>query len=136
MLRRAMKKTTLLAALLIVAASCAMTQSNHPPAKPRVARMWRGEVPAARADEYEKYLHEAGVQKLRAIPKNLGVQMFRRPLGDREEFVVISYWPDEDAIRAYAGENVTEVHALPRDPEFLVDPDTHVRHYTIKVDRE
>ena len=128
-----MKKKILLAAILLVAASCAMTQSN-PPAKPRVARMWRGEVPAARADEYEKYLYEAGVTKLRAIPKNLGVQMFRRPVGDREEFVVISYWPDEDAIRAYAGANVTEVHFLPRDREFLLDPDTHVRHYSIVME--
>ncbi len=130
-----MKKKIVLALALLVAASCAMTQSTStPPTKPRIARMWRGEVPVARADEYEKYLYEQGITKLRAIPKNLGVQMFRRNLGDREEFVVISYWPNEDAIRAYAGENVTEVHFLPRDREFLIDPDTHVRHYTILMD--
>ena len=114
-----------------------MTHANTP--EPRgqahVARMWRGEVPAARADEYEKYLNEAGVAKLRAIPKNLGVQMFRRNLGDREEFVVISYWPDEAAIRAYAGEDVTKARLLPRDPEFLIDPEPRVRHYTIVRDR-
>ena len=129
-----MKKKILLAALLIASASCAMTQSNasHPA---RVARMWRGEVPAARADEYEKYLSAEGIARLRAIPKNLGVQMFRRTIGDREEFVVISYWPDQDAIRAYAGENITQTHFLPRDREFLIDPDPQVRHYRIEVDR-
>ncbi|HEY0371269.1 MAG TPA: hypothetical protein VGD79_04675 [Thermoanaerobaculia bacterium] len=83
-------KKALLIVLAVVIASCAATQSQ-PKQSARVARMWRGEVPAARADEYEKYLNEAGVAKLRAIPKNMGVQMFRRNLGDREEFVVISY---------------------------------------------
>ena len=97
--------------------------------------MWRGEVPLARADEYQAYLAAAGLSKLRAIPGNLGVQMFRRTVGDREEFVVISYWPDEQTIRAYAGDDVLRARLMPRDPEFLIQPDTYVRHYRIEVDR-
>ena len=97
--------------------------------------MWRGEVPLARADEYEAYLNAEGLGKLRSIPRNRGVQMFRRTVGDREEFVVISYWPDEQAIRAYAGEEVLRARLMPRDPEFLIEPDTHVRHFRIVVDR-
>lgn len=96
--------------------------------------MWRGEVPVARAEEYDAYIREAGLGKLRAIPGNMGVHMFRRTVGDREEFVVISYWPDEDTIRAYAGDDVLRARLMPRDPEFLIDPETHVRHYRI-VDR-
>jgi heme-degrading monooxygenase HmoA len=97
--------------------------------------MWRGEVPLAHAAEYQTYLDTAGLGKLRAIKGNLGVQMFRRTVGDREEFVVISYWPNEDAIRAYAGDDVLRVHLLPRDPEFLIEPEPFVRHYKIVQDR-
>ena len=130
-----MRKPAILLSILLAAvtvAHCATT-TNHPAA--HVARMWRGEVPAARADEYEAYLNAEGLGKLRSIRGNMGVQMFRRTVGEREEFVVISYWPDEDTIRAYAGDDVLRARLMPRDPEFLIEPDTHVRHYRIVVDR-
>ena len=125
--------TAALVVVLSVSQCTTTTPAAHAPAA--VARMWRGEVAIARADEYQTYLDQEGLAKLRAIPGNLGVQMFRRTVGDREEFVVISYWPDENTIRAYAGDDVLRAHLLPRDPEFLLDPDTHVRHYRIVRDR-
>jgi len=118
---------------LLCVAQCAT--STAPPAAAGVARMWRGEVPLARADEYEAYLAGERLGKLRSIRGNMGVQMFRRTVGEREEFVVISYWPDENTIRAYAGEDVLRARLMPRDPEFLIEPDTHVRHYRIVTDR-
>jgi len=129
--RHALLLTAALVSILSLA-QCATTRPAAPAA--RIARVWRGEVPAARADEYEKYLTAEGIGKLRAIPGNLGVQMFRRAAGDRAEFVVISYWPTEESIRGWAGENVTSVRLLPRDREFLIDPEMQVRHYTIAVD--
>jgi len=96
-----------------------------------VARMWRGRVPHARADEYQKYLEEAGIAKLRAIKDNLGVDVLRRDEGDTTEFVVISYWPNRDAIHAYAGADIEKVHELPRDREFLIDAPGTLKHYDI-----
>ncbi|HVG22844.1 MAG TPA: antibiotic biosynthesis monooxygenase [Thermoanaerobaculia bacterium] len=129
-----MKKITLVFTVLssLTIFQCATTHKVSPA---HVARMWRGEVPLARADEYQAYLDKEGLTKLRSIRGNQGVQMFRRTVGDREEFVVISYWPDEAAIRAYAGEDVLRARLMPRDPEFLIEPDTHVRHYRIVVDK-
>ena len=120
-------------AILLALAACTTASAPKPAA--HVARMWRGEVPLARADEYQTYLAAEGLAKLRSIHGNLGVQMFRRTVGDHEEFVVISYWPDEQTIRAYAGEDVLRARLMPRDPEFLINPDTHVRHYRIVTDR-
>jgi heme-degrading monooxygenase HmoA len=87
--------------------------------KHQVARMWHGTVPLAKADEYQRYLYESGVKELKAIPKNEGVELLRRDDGKNAEFVVISYWPDKDAIHAYAGKDIDHVHDLPRDPSFL-----------------
>ena len=120
-------------AFILLILSCTSVPTRPPAA--HVARMWRGEVPLARADEYQTYLAAEGLTKLRSIPGNLGVQMFRRTVGDREEFVVISYWPDEQHIRAYAGEDVLRARLMPRDPEFLIEPDKLVRHYRIVTDR-
>ena len=127
----AMRKFAFLLPLIL---SCTTTVTPTAPSA-HVARMWRGEVPLARADEYQTYLAAEGLAKLRSIRGNLGVQMFRRTVGDREEFVVISYWPDEQTIRAYAGDDVLRARLMPRDPEFLINPYTHVRHYRIEVDR-
>jgi hypothetical protein len=81
--------------------------------QPRIAREWRGEVLGTRAAEYQKYLFEQGVLKLSQIDGNLGVQMFRADNDDRTEFVVISYWPNLDAIRKYAGNYRADAPELP-----------------------
>ena len=107
----------------------------HAEQRAAVARMWRGRVLRTRADAYQKYLNEAGITKLRAIKDNLGVQMFRRDEGAATEFVVISYWPNRDAIRAYAGADIEKVHELPRDREFLIDAPGTLRHYDVVMDK-
>lgn len=120
--------------LFLLVSALACTTASPQPRKAHVARMWHGQVPAARGDEYEKYLYENGVKKLLAIPGNLGVQMFRRAAGDRADFVVISYWPSEEAIKAWAGETLTKTRLLPRDLEFLIEPESEVKHFVIAAD--
>ena len=95
-----------------------------------VARLWRGRVKNAKANAYQRYLENEGIAKLKAIKGNLGAEMHRQSLHDgTTEFVVISYWPNRDAIHAYAGADIEKVHELPRDKEFLIDPDTTVRNF-------
>ena len=98
-----------------------------------VARLWRGRVSTLRADEYEKYLYDTGVLKIRTITGNLGAEMLRRQDGDVTEFIVISYWPNREAIKAFAGQDIEKVHFLPRDREFLINPDEFVRHYDVTL---
>jgi heme-degrading monooxygenase HmoA len=105
------------------------------PKRAAVARVWRGRVKTSRADEYQKYLDAQGIMKMRAIKGNLGTQMFRRALADKTtEFTVISYWPNREAIRAFAGSDMDRPHPLPRDAEFLVGTAT-VEQYDVVADR-
>lgn len=132
-----MKQLTILAVLAFSTAaylSARVTPVNATAPKTAVARVWQGKVPKDKSDEYEKYLNEAGIKKFRDIKSNLGVQMFRRELKDATEFVVISYWPDREAIRAYAGDDIEKVRHLPKDKDYLIDPEDLVRHYDILVD--
>lgn len=127
-----MKKTILLLAVAVLAAAALTRALAAPPApKRRIARVWHGQVAAARGDEYAKYLYEDGVRKIRRTPGNLGATMLRRQAGDRADFVVISYWPSEESIRAWAGPNLTKTRLMPRDLEFLIEPELEVKHYTI-----
>jgi heme-degrading monooxygenase HmoA len=96
-----------------------------------VARVWRGRVPTSRADEYAQYLYDNGPAKIRMMPGNLGAEMLRSENGEVTEFMVISYWPDRESIKAFAGQDITKARFLPRDREFLIDPDEFVKHYDV-----
>ena len=88
-------------------------------AKPSIARIWRGRVARARADEYQQYNFEVGIRPL--IQKALGVQCFREDRDTETEFVTISYWESVEAMSRFTGGDPTRIHHLPRDPEFLIE---------------
>jgi heme-degrading monooxygenase HmoA len=112
-----------------------MAMSSRP-GKPVIARAWHGKTSREKADEYEKYLAGA-ITKFPSIRGNLGYQLMRidgGPDGDRyTEFQVISYWESLEAIHAYAGEDIRRTRDLPRDREFLVGMEPHVRNYELRV---
>ena len=86
---------------------------------PAIARIWRGRVPAARADEYEVYLFEHGIKPL--IEKAMGVQSLREDRRGETEFVTISYRESVEAMARFAGSDPRRIHHLERDPEFLIE---------------
>jgi hypothetical protein len=86
---------------------------------PTYVRIWRGTTPRTRADEYEKYNYDVGIRPL--MKTALAVQTLRRDLETVSEFTTISYWPSIEAMRSFTGREPTEIHHLPRDPEFLVE---------------
>ena len=98
----------------------------------RIARMWHGRVPDAKAAEYYDYLNRDGVDKIEKIPHNLGADVLTSSHDGITEFMVISYWHSLEDIKAYAGADIEKVHNLPRDPEFLIDPETKVRHFVVR----
>jgi heme-degrading monooxygenase HmoA len=100
---------------------------------PMVARIWHGRTSADKSDEYRQYLFDVGVKKIATLPGNRGVQMMMNKTADEGEFMVVSYWDSIDAIKGYAGENYTRVHDLSRDKDFLIDPETLVRHFELDV---
>jgi heme-degrading monooxygenase HmoA len=116
-----------------LAAAVAVHVSHAATSGPAIARVWHGRVPVAKADDYAKYLTEA-IKKFRTIPGNRGYQMMREDTGAEAHFMVISFWNSRDAIHGYAGADISKVRSLPRDSEFLIDPEPTVRNYDIAVD--
>jgi heme-degrading monooxygenase HmoA len=86
---------------------------------PTIARIWRGRVPRARADEYETYNYDVGITPL--IEKALGVQTFREDRETETEFMTISYWESIEAMSRFTGGDPTRIHHLDRDEEFLIE---------------
>jgi heme-degrading monooxygenase HmoA len=94
--------------------------------------MWHGRVPDAKAAEYYEYLNREGVDRIEKIPHNLGADVMTSSHDGITEFLVISYWHSLDDIKAYAGADIQKVHNLPRDSEFLIEPETNVRHFVVR----
>ena len=87
--------------------------------KPKIARIWRGRVKRAKADEYARYNYEAGIKPLEE--KALGVQSLREDHATESEFITISYWESVAAMTRFTGSDPKQIHHLDRDPEFLIE---------------
>jgi hypothetical protein len=87
--------------------------------KPTIARIWRGRVPAAKADAYARYNYEAGIRPLEE--KALGVQSLREDRETESEFITISYWENVAAMARFTGSDPRQIHHLDRDSEFLIE---------------
>jgi heme-degrading monooxygenase HmoA len=98
-----------------------------------IARIWRGRTLATRADDYTRYLHEAGVRKIAAIPGNRGVQMLRMVRDDTADFQVLSYWDSFEAIKLFAGNDYEKVRHLANDPEYMIGDEPTVQHFEVVV---
>ena len=79
-----------------------------------IARMWRGSTRAEDAQAYAEYMGGSGGQALADTPGNRGVYMLRRIEGDTAEFVMLSLWESEDAIRRVRGRRHLGGRVLPR----------------------
>jgi hypothetical protein len=98
-----------------------------------IARVWRGSVPLDKAEGYERYLADSdrGVRDYRAIRGNRGAALLRRTREDRVEFVLISFWESEAAIRDDAGPDIDRARYFDYDLECLIEPDPRVAHYEV-----
>jgi heme-degrading monooxygenase HmoA len=96
-----------------------------------IARTWAGATRAADADAYLDYLHATGLTQYRATPGNRGVLALRRVEGERAEFLLLSLWDSEEAIRRFAGADIARAVFYPEDERFLVARDEHVNHYEV-----
>ncbi|HEY7461140.1 MAG TPA: antibiotic biosynthesis monooxygenase [Gemmatimonadota bacterium] len=99
-----------------------------------IARIWHGRTRAEHADAYLDYLKETPVGDVRAVPGNLGLQVWKRVQGSEAEFLFVSYWPSLEAVREFAGEDLEKAVYYPRDREYLMELEPNVAHYEVALD--
>ena len=96
-----------------------------------IARTWRGATKAEDAEAYLQYLHQTGFRGFRETAGNLGALALRQTVDGKAVFLVVSFWESEDAIRAFAGEDIDRAVFFPEDDRFLVDRDNYVTHFEV-----
>jgi heme-degrading monooxygenase HmoA len=96
-----------------------------------ILRIWHGRTRRERADEYAALLTQRAIPAYRGTAGNLEAMIVRRDEREVSHFLTISRWVSEEAIRAFAGENVLEARYFPEDKEFLLEFEPEVQHYTV-----
>lgn len=96
-----------------------------------IARTWTGAVRAEDADAYVEFLHRTGFPEYAATPGNRGVLGLRRVVDGRAEFLLITLWDSEGAVRAFAGDDIERAVFYPGDDHFLIERGERVTHYEV-----
>ncbi len=99
-----------------------------------IARTWRGATKAEDAERYLEYLHQTGLAEYRKIGGNRGVLALRRVTEGQAEFLLISLWDSESAIRQFAGPDIDRAVFYPEDEQLLIERDDRVSHYEVVFD--
>lgn len=96
-----------------------------------IARIWRGKTEESKAEEFFNFMLKTGVKDLSSTEGNQGVLVFRRVNKGYVEFLMISLWESYEAIRRFAGEDISKAVYYPEDKDYLVKLEPNVEHYEV-----
>jgi heme-degrading monooxygenase HmoA len=96
-----------------------------------VARIWKGVLKTGMAEEYLRHLRGDTFPALRALSGHLGASILRRDVEDGTEFQITTVWRSLDAIKAFAGDDVTVAVVPPAAQAMMVRYDPRAVHYQI-----
>lgn len=98
-----------------------------------IARTWHGRVRTAKADEYETFLERTGLADYATTPGYRGVLVTRRAESDVTHFTLTSLWDSVDAIRGFAGRDVTRARYYEEDDDYLLEKEPFVTHADVVI---
>ena len=96
-----------------------------------IARRWHGRVPADKAEEYLQLMKVVGLDDYRSTEGNRGAWCLHRREGDVVHVEMFTLWEDMDAIRRFAGDELTKAKYYDFDPEFLLELEPQVIHFEV-----
>ncbi|HEX8842774.1 MAG TPA: hypothetical protein VF757_10810 [Sphingomicrobium sp.] len=96
-----------------------------------IARRWHGRVPAEKSAEYLQLSKDVGLVDYRSTPGNVAAWCLHRREGDVVHIEMLTLWEDTDAIRRFAGDQLTKAKYYDFDPDFLLELEPEVVHFEV-----
>lgn len=96
-----------------------------------IARRWHGRVPEAQAKDYLNLSERVGLADYRSTPGNVGAWCLHRRDGDVVHVEMFTLWEDLEAIRRFAGEELTRAKYYDFDQGFLLEMEPEVVHFEV-----
>jgi hypothetical protein len=99
-------------------------------------RTWSATATSAGAGDYSRYFAGTLLPELRTMPGFGGAYLLRRDLGDDGdvELTTHTFWESPEAIRAFAGDDITGSIVEPEAQAMLLGFDRTAVHRSVAVD--
>jgi hypothetical protein len=104
--------------------------------KGMIVRTWSATADAAGAGNYSRYFDVTLLPELRTLPGFNGACLLRRDVGEDGtiELTTHTFWESAEAIRAFAGDDITVSVVGPEAQAMLLDFDRTATHRSVVVD--
>ena len=99
-----------------------------------IARIWKGEVPLDRSDEYLERMRTVAIPDYKSTPGNRGAYCLHRLHDNRAEFLMLTFWESREAIKAFSGDDISVAKYYDFDAEVLLEKVPHSDHYEMYAD--
>ncbi len=96
-----------------------------------IVRAWRGWTTSSNQHAYVSHFQRNVIPQLRGVDGFVGVTLLKEVQSEQVEFLVLSRWVSMDAIRSFAGKDITRAVVEPEAVAVLVDFERTVHHYEI-----
>jgi heme-degrading monooxygenase HmoA len=105
-------------------------------ARELTVRTWSATAAGAGAGDYSRYFAGTLLPQLRELPGFAGAYLLRRDLGGdgTTELTAHTFWESSEAIRAFAGDDITVAIVEPQAQAMLLDFDLTAAHRSVVVD--
>jgi heme-degrading monooxygenase HmoA len=105
-------------------------------AKDMTVRTWSATATGAGAQDYSRYFSGTLLPQLRELPGFTGAYLLRRDLGQdgTVELTTHTFWESPEAIRAFAGDDITVAIVEPEAQAMLLAFDRTAAHRSVVVD--
>ncbi len=99
-------------------------------------RTWSATASPSGAEDYSRYFADTLLPQLRELPGFAGAYLLRRDLGQdgTAELTAHTFWESREAIRAFAGEDITVAIIEPEARAMLLDFDRSATHRSVVTD--
>jgi heme-degrading monooxygenase HmoA len=99
-----------------------------------IVRTWSARATPSGAAEYNAYFADVLVPELRALAGFAGAYLLSRDNNGTVELTTHTFWDSTDAIRTFAGENMSRSVVEPQARAVLLDFDGVATHHEVLVD--
>jgi heme-degrading monooxygenase HmoA len=96
-----------------------------------IARIWHGEVPAEKSEEYLRLMRTIAVPDYKSVPGNRGAYVLCERGRETTHFITLTFWESREAIAKFAGDDLEAAKYYDFDRNFLIALEPRVRHYEV-----
>jgi heme-degrading monooxygenase HmoA len=95
-----------------------------------ISRLWRGVARAECAVTYIEHLQRETFPAIHTLPGFKRAAILHRPCDRGTEFLIVTEWESEEAVGAFAGDDVLAAVVPEKVRRMMVEFDTCARHYS------